>query len=215
MAAEGYSLEYKRVPMSRERTPRTDDLDQLYSQIHPQRKAENVYYVFLSRTATGSSARFAATFACACLLVPKADSHRKSAAEQTSHMGLVRNDSESSDLSRSVVAGEYRGIMNLLRALPRGGDAKNAIDEAIERCSSIGRITKDILKCKTISEDESDSLDPADSAFAKRLGLHYLQRYFYLIAFRAYLESDCSTDFKEWVDSRKEISYLASVLELE
>jgi hypothetical protein len=106
--------------------------------------------------------------------------------------------------------------MNLLRALPRGGDAKKAVDDAIERCQSIGSITQDILECKKISEEESiDQVDPADASFAKRLGLHYLQRYFYLIAFRAFLESGSHENFSDWVGDRKEISYLASVLTLE
>lgn len=216
LAAEGYNLEYKRVPMSRERTPRTDDLDHLYEQMMSKKKSEDIYHVFLSRTANGSSARFAATFACACLTTPKSNQF-KQPEEASPRVSLPRSDSEGFDLSRSIESGEYRGIMNLLRALPRGGDAKNAIDEAIERCKSIGSITKDILQCKMISADDSDALDPADSSFAKRLGLHYLKRYFYLIAFRAFLESssDSNETFKDWVDARKEISYLASVLDLE
>lgn len=216
LAAEGYNLEYKRVPMSRERTPQTEDLDHLYHQIAQKRKSEQIYHVFLSRTAHGSSARFAATFACACLTASN-PRNKANLPDESPRMSLTRSDSEVFELSRSIESGEYRAIMNLLRALPRGGDAKNAVDEAIDRCKSIGSITKDILDCKMISTDDSDTLDPADSLFAKRLGLHYLKRYFYLIAFRAYLESanETTETFKDWVDARKEISYLASVLDLE
>lgn len=218
LAAEGYNLEYKRVPMSRERTPQTQDLDQLHAHVGlPSKKTnKNTYYVFLSRTSTGSSARFSATFASTCLTAPTALSHQSNGESLTQPSSLVRNDSETFDLSRSIEAGEYRGIMNLLRALPRGGDAKKAVDDAIERCQSIGSITQDILECKKISEEESiDQVDPADASFAKRLGLHYLQRYFYLIAFRAFLESGSEENFSDWVGDRKEISYLASVLTLE
>ena len=217
LAAEGYNLEYKRVPMSRERTPRTEDLDHLYKQVAPKRNSEQTYYVFLSRTANGSSARFAATFACATLMTLTTSSNHLKSSEEVPRMNLPRSDSEGLELSRSVESGEYRGIMNLLRALPRGGDAKSVVDVAIDRCKSIGNITKDILQCKMISADESDTLDSADSLFAKRLGLHYLKRYFYLIAFISYLESANETQetFKDWVDARKEISYLASVLDLE
>ena len=117
--------------------------------------------------------------------------------------------------------------MSLLRALPRGTDAKEAIDEAIDRCTSIGNIMHDILQCKVISEDEAGFDGPAglhlgDALFAKRLGLHYLLRYFYLIAFRAYLYDmerkslhGNGVSFRQWVDGRKEISYLASSLRLE
>ena len=68
---------------------------------------------------------------------------------------------------------------------------------------------------KQISEEDSEG---STAAAARRLGLHYLQRYFYLIAFRAFLEQDkddASTTFNKWVSERKEISYLSSVLDLE
>lgn len=250
LAAEGYSLEYKRVPMSRERTPRADDLDQIYLQMNPEvprRTDGKVLHVFISRTANGSSARFAATFACGCLLgrpdipdpsglaiatensgrgpaPPSGDSTHSAHSFQAHHMHRVDSGV---DMFRSIESGEYRGIMSLLRALPRGTDAKEAIDDAIDRCSSIGSITRDILQCKVISEDEAGFDGPAglhlgDALFAKRLGLHYLLRYFYLIAFRAYLYDmerkslhGNGVSFRQWVDGRKEISYLASSLRLE
>lgn len=225
LAAEGYSIEYKRVPMSRERTPRTDDLDQLYVQMNPEvpRANKKIVHTFISRTANGSSARFAATFACGCLLGGERGPAPIS-GDSSTHSGqhMYRVDSGTFDLSRSIENGEYRGIMSLLRALPRGTDAKEAIDEAIDRCASIGNITHDILQCKVISEPSDDlGLQPGDASFAKRLGLHYLLRYFYLIAFRAYLyeaerkQHGSEVSFRQWVDERKEISYLASSLRLE
>lgn len=149
--------------------------------------------------------------------------------------------------------GEYRGIMNLCRVLPNGGDAKAAVDAAVERCAGIGNLRADIHACKeaaeggmTGEEEGASSLyvlcfwlpllcatcmscmlrlffgrvlaqasllnappprpspslacaatspvggavvqlgEPraAAAAAARRLGLHYLQRYFFLIAFR-------------------------------
>lgn len=212
--------------MSRERTPRTHDLDRLYKQMACQHKGK-VYYVFVSRTATGSSARFAATFACCCLMntnialqgedtdaeISQGPLKRQKSNPDT---GLTRHDSETSELTRSIELGEYRGIMNLCRVLPRGADAKNAVDLAIEQCSIIGNIREDILKCKHMAED--DSTDPSEAVAARRLGLHYLQRYFGLIAFKAFLGTKDATNgvtFSDWVADRKEISYLSSVLELE
>lgn len=223
MAGEGYNLEYKRVPMSRERTPRAGDLDHLYMQTNSQQgKQQKVYYLFISRTATGSSARFAAAFACSCLMnsplnqsLNQHEDLRPKAKKITASTGLIRHDSESSEMARSIELGEYRGIMNLCRVLPSGGDAKKAVDDAIAQCKHIGNLKEDILKCKQMSEDDNTNASEATSA--RRLGLHYLQRYFYLIAFRAYLESTRlgGPDFSEWVSERQEITYLLSVLELE
>jgi len=219
LAAEGYDIQYRRVPLSRERTPRASDLDLLHQQVHDTQKDKKVYYIFVSRTATGSSARFATAFACCCLmkkpLGPDTESIQPSKKPKIFQATAVRHDSESSELSRSVEIGEYRAIMNLCRVLPSGVDAKKAVDEAIEQCKDIGNLKEDILKCKQISEEDSEG---STAAAARRLGLHYLQRYFYLIAFRAFLEQDkddASTTFNKWVSERKEISYLSSVLDLE
>ena len=65
LAAEGYQLSYRRVPLSRERTPQAVDLNYLHQQITNYPGDKRPLYLFLSRTASGSSARFAAAFACA------------------------------------------------------------------------------------------------------------------------------------------------------
>ncbi len=277
LAAEGYQINYRRVPLSRERTPQAADLNHLYEQManHPGDGKETAY-LFVSRTATGSSARFAAAFAClvqktkemdaigAAILYGSspppninplsrsggsgafgsllhsnyssgADSPRGGAAnvdgvsplakrQRGSHPNLlVRNDSDLSDLVRSAQAGEYRGVMNLCRVLPGGTEAKAAVDDAIDACENIGNLRDDILKCKQAAENEDDEMmqhDPSAAAAARRLGFHYLQRYFLLIAFRVYLDSagargQAPVAFSEWVAQRKEITYLLSTLELE
>lgn len=65
LAAEGYQLSYRRVPLSRERTPQAVDLNHLHQQMTNHPGDKRTLYLFVSRTATGSSARFAAAFACA------------------------------------------------------------------------------------------------------------------------------------------------------
>ena len=120
LAAEGYSIEYKRVPMSRERTPRTDDLDHLFVQMNPEVSCadKRIIHVFVSRTASGSSARFAATFACGCLLGRDASDiadrndridRDRGPAPSSGDSSMHRVDSGAFDLSRSVENGEYRG----------------------------------------------------------------------------------------------------------
>lgn len=93
--------------------------------------------------------------------------------------------------------------MNLCRVLPNGLDAKVAVDAAIDRCAAIGNLRLDIHACKEaaeaalLPEADEEATSPvagaavllgepraAAAAAARRLGLHYLQRYFYLIAFR-------------------------------
>jgi hypothetical protein len=48
-------------------------------------------------------------------------------------------------LCRSAsILGEYRTIMNLVRVLPNGREAKLVVDEAIDRCAPIGNLRDDI-----------------------------------------------------------------------
>lgn len=47
--------------------------------------------------------------------------------------------------SRSALAGEYRGIMNLCRVLPLGLDAKAAVDEAINRWVLCAAVSHSVL----------------------------------------------------------------------
>ena len=55
------------------------------------------------------------------------------------------------------------------------------------------------------------------AAAARRLGLHYLQRYFYLITFIVYLESSSvrEVSFARWMADRRELKHLLSTLSLE
>lgn len=57
----------------------------------------------------------------------------------------------------------------------------------------------------------------ASAASARRLGLHYLQRYFYLITFFCYLDSGMAsmTSFARWMADRRELKHLLSTLSLE
>lgn len=83
--------------------------------------------------------------------------------------------------------GEYRVIMSLVRLLPGGMEIKDAVDSAIDRCSAIGNLRADIAVCKHAAEaaPQASSNDPGSTAWAARqLGVHYLKRYFLLIAFR-------------------------------
>ncbi|KAL4440251.1 hypothetical protein ABPG75_003252 [Micractinium tetrahymenae] len=270
VAAEGYQISYRRVPMSRERTPQAADLDQLLAQMGNHPAGKEVLYIFLSRTATGSSARFSSAAAATYLLMqataaaaspppaglsprvaslaalPAAsddpsDYLSPSKRQRLSAGSLLRVESDVSDLvSRNALLGEYRGIMNLCRVLPNGLDAKAAVDAAINRCAAIGNLRADIHACKEAAEGagpgaEEEATSPvagamilgepraAAAAAARRLGLHYLQRYFFLIAFRAYLDSTSggaarallAPSFSEWVLERRELKFLLSQLVME
>ncbi|KFM27931.1 Triosephosphate isomerase, chloroplastic [Auxenochlorella protothecoides] len=129
-----------------------------------------------------------------------------------------------SELSRNVGAGEYRGIMNLCRVLRAGADAKEAVDAAIDACGAIGDLRADIAQCRAscaaATDDEGGDVEHTHAAAsaARRLGLHYLQRYFLLIAYMGYMEAVApprDVSFAQWMGERREQKYLLATLELE
>jgi hypothetical protein len=55
------------------------------------------------------------------------------------------------------------------------------------------------------------------AAAARQLGRHYLQRYFFLLAFRAYLDAGTSAlvPFARWFAERAELKHLMNTLALD
>jgi hypothetical protein len=149
----------------------------------------SIVHLVVSRTATGSSARFA-TASFATFLTEHSASESKAAAS-----GADNTSPTSSHISKRLKPtmtrtmsdmGEYRGIMSVVRLLPGGTEVKLAVDDAIDKCSAVGNLRDDIKACKHSAEAAPGlSEDPGSTAWAARqLGVHYLKRYFLLIAFR-------------------------------
>lgn len=227
LQAEGYQISYRRIPLSRERTPVAGDLDALHKQMLLQQlllsgaageavaapgalgrsmsvitaaaaegagrpPPRRVLHLVLSRTATGSSARFAASGLATFLIDPS--SREQGAALKGGSPTSSGDGSELPPAAKRMKRtmsdlGEYRCIMSLSRLLPGGMEVKAAVDGAVDRCSSIGNLRQDIKRCKHLAEVPSaDREDPGSSAWAARqLGVHYLKRYFLLICFRCVL----------------------------
>jgi len=82
----------------------------------------------------------------------------------------------------------------------------------------------DIWKCKQAAEPAVPptpfpkmSGQQSAAVAARQLGRHYLQRYFFLLAFRVYLEAGppSGTTFARWFAERAELKHLQSTLALE
>jgi len=102
------------------------------------------------------------------------------------------------------------------------------------RCSQIGNMRDDIKACKHIAEAAPSAAneDPQTAAWAARqLGVHYLKRYFLLIAYRSFLDTAGvgvggaeeggegagvgEASFVRWMEDRKELGHLLGHLSLE
>ena len=318
LAEAGYRLSYARVPLSRDRTPQAVDVDALAAQAAAEGRARSgggdggghndddddnddapsVVHLVIARTATGSSARFAAVvLAGARAPVPLA---RGGGGWTDASSGADTPEFGSSPAAgggwlASAAAGRatatawpplsplrlgwggvlsgtsspwppsgagsgsatprwraggggdaaaaafnFRSILHLVRALPRGRAAKAAADAAVDACGrTLGDLRDDVVRCKLAAEGGGVSSDggppPADgappsrapgaAAAARRLGLHYLTRYFFLVAFFAYRADGCARSggtggdappsFADWCRDRRELRHLLESLSLE
>eukprot|EP00775_Hariotina_reticulata_P011247 gene11247-11396_t len=188
----------------------------------------SILHLVVSRTATGSSARFA-TAAFATFLTEHSASESKAAASgagTTSPTSTHTAKRLKPTMTRTMSdMGEYRGIMSVVRLLPGGTEVKRAVDDAIDTCSAVGHLRDDIKACKHSAEAAPGlSEDPGSTAWAARqLGVHYLKRYFLLIAFRCYLVQRqraeqlgrTMPDFSKWMDDRRELGHLLTHLNLD
>ncbi|GMH33294.1 hypothetical protein BSKO_01128 [Bryopsis sp. KO-2023] len=204
LAKEGFKVSYARIPLSRERITQAKDMDQLRQWLGVGFGGDRVVYLIMSRTATGSSTRFVSSF-IACYLSWSAPNLHSMSFDQTASMKPVYKTSK-------LALGEFRAIMNLCRVLPKGIEDKRAVDEAIDRCHRIGSLREDILSCKYSVDGSAEQTSKAN-----KLGLHYIRRYFFLIAFRSYLDNRSSTQesFTSWVQNRQELLHLLSTISLQ
>ena len=188
LVEEGYLLRFARVPLSRSRTPKASDLDQLDGNIS---ESDAAVHIIVARSSSGSSARYAAAFLS---LFPISENSPR------------RSLSFTEPPESKFALGEYRSIMHLCRVVPNGLRCKAQVDEAIDDCVRIGSLREDILSCMYAIGTHPQT---------KQLGLHYLKRYFYLVAFQAYRTQCHDGSFEDWVIQRKELCHLLGTLKLE
>eukprot|EP01026_Neomeris_dumetosa_P055765 TRINITY_DN50829_c0_g1_i8.p1 TRINITY_DN50829_c0_g1~~TRINITY_DN50829_c0_g1_i8.p1 ORF type:complete len:321 (-),score=36.97 TRINITY_DN50829_c0_g1_i8:539-1501(-) len=220
LKSEGFQVSYRRIPLSRARTPVATDIDffheQASSRLECQRQNIKAIHLIISRTAQGSSQRFGSSLLA---------THIRWAANRRRSRKNSFIDSDFDDQFQQLQAisrtpsmlGEYRELLHLCQVLPSGTECKTAVDFAIGNCSeAVGNIVEDIRRCKErLATVQFDPQGIGLEFAARQLGLHYLKRYFLLITYRCYLHQSPEEKFSEWFDSRQELSHLLNKLTLD
>ena len=88
---------------------------------------------------------------------------------------------------------------------------------SMAKCLAFWCRCKEAAEVTTSGSPFEKAAGQSNAAAARRLGLHYLQRYFYLITFVVYLESSSvkEVSFARWMADRRELKHLLSTLSLE
>lgn len=104
-------------------------------------------------------------------------------------------------------------LWKITRLFDNGVESREALDAVIDRCSALQNIREAVLQYRKVFNQQH--VEPRVRSAALKRGAEYLERYFRLIAFAAYLgskafdgffvEGDSKVTFKNWLHQRPEV----------
>ncbi|MBA0589787.1 hypothetical protein Gorai_018517, partial [Gossypium raimondii] len=236
---DGFPIKYARVPITDGKAPKSSDFDTVAKNIASA--SEHTAFVFncqmgRGRTTTGT--------VIACLVKLRIDNGRpiKVLLDEMNHEhpdGSTSSGeeirSDATRLTSSTVKvrtknehGRAFGINDILllwkitRLFDNGVECREALDAIIDRCSALQNIRQAVLQYRKVFNQQH--VEPRVRRVALNRGAEYLERYFCLIAFAAYLGSEafdgfcgqgeCLMTFEDWLHQRPEILAMKSSIRL-
>ncbi|ESW35260.1 hypothetical protein PHAVU_001G220000 [Phaseolus vulgaris] len=230
LEAEGFPVKYARVPITDGKAPKSSDFDTLA--INIASAAKDTAFVFncqmgRGRTTTGT--------VIACLVKLRVDYGRPikilgddvtceesdCGSSSGDEAGAYATSLTSNDLSRKTDEKQNRafGINDILllwkitTLFDNGVECREALDAIIDRCSALQNIRQAVLQYRKVFNQQH--VEPRVRRVALNRGAEYLERYFRLIAFAAYLGSEAfdgfcgqgesRMTFKVWLHQRPEV----------
>eukprot|EP01117_Protostelium_nocturnum_P009692 TRINITY_DN3462_c0_g1_i2.p1 TRINITY_DN3462_c0_g1~~TRINITY_DN3462_c0_g1_i2.p1 ORF type:complete len:1393 (-),score=653.00 TRINITY_DN3462_c0_g1_i2:1091-5044(-) len=216
LQAEGYHVEFHRVAVTDEQAPEEKDFDDIVHKINKANLEES--HVILNCQMGRGRTTTAMIVATIMAMLYK----NEIITEGKDKSSGIRKSVEDMNASPVYSQGEFKIILRLMRVLKGGVQWKELADHVIDQCQHMQNLRQDIIPWK----EKAESSDPNISESARLAAGHrakgYLKRYFYLIAFCAYigeqqqLESKdrLKTSFDEWMKSHQELYSLLDSLDL-
>lgn len=230
LEADGFPIKYARVPITDGKAPKSSDFDMLAMNIASASK--DAAFVFncqmgIGRTTTGT--------VIACLLKLRIDHGRpirmfpdntsqgqysggaSSGDESEGHASISTTISAKGrpgkDMSYTFGINDILLLWKITRLFDNGVECREVLDAIIDRCSSLQNIRQAVLQYRKLFNQQH--IEPRERRVALNRGAEYLERYFRLIAFAAYLGSeafdgfcgqgDLKMTFKNWLHQRSEV----------
>ncbi|KAI8970529.1 inositol hexakisphosphate-domain-containing protein [Pilobolus umbonatus] len=194
--AEGYQVDYLRIPITDEQAPIPDVFDQLICRMHDANQDVDVLFncqMGRGRTTTGMIvASLLSMILSNDAIGDMTDSFLVESSSNSvggDFDGLYDNqddNDESHEERERYQNGEYRCILQLVSVLNYGKIAKRLTDQAINMCDHMQNLRKAIYDYKLRIEAMPDQGSKKWRA-AREVAVNYLVRYFYLIVFANYL----------------------------
>lgn len=218
----GFPVKYARVPITDGKAPKSSDFDTLTRNILSA--SNDTAFVFncqmgIGRTTTGT--------VIACLLKLRINNGRPMRVSlddpSNRELGYHYDDGSQNCLSAGTKTMEDStpafGINDILflwkitRLFDNGVECRKALDVIIDQCSVLQNIRQAVLQYRKLFNQQH--VEPRERKVALNRGAEYLERYFRLIAFSAYIGSEAfdgfcehgkpRMTFKSWLHQRPEV----------
>lgn len=126
---------------------------------------------------------------------------------------LILKSRPKKDSSHEFGINDILLLWKITRLFDNGVECREALDAIIDRCSALQNIRQAVLQYRRLFNQQHT--EPRERRVALNRGAEYLERYFRLIAFAAYLGSDAfdgfcgqgesRITFKHWLHQRPEV----------
>jgi protein-tyrosine phosphatase len=222
LEADGFPVKYARVPITDGKAPKSSDFDTISSNITSA--SADTAFVFncqmgRGRTTTGT--------VIACLVKLRIDYGRPirivfedipqeevdgstTSGEESSGKGVGGGRSRNNSSSHAFTINDILLLWKITRLFDNGVECREALDGIIDRCSALQNIRQAVLQYRKLFNQQQ--VEPRERRVALNRGAEYLERYFRLIAFAAYLGSEAfdaqghsGMTFKNWLHQRPEV----------
>ncbi|KAI4301625.1 hypothetical protein L6164_034885 [Bauhinia variegata] len=209
LQAEGYLVDYERVPITDEKSPKEQDFDIL---VHKISQADvNTEIIFncqmgRGRTTTGMViATLVYLNRIGASGFPRSNSIGRVTQSTTNVADHLPNSEE------AIRRGEYAIIRSLIRVLEGGVEGKRQVDKVIDKCASMQNLREAIGTYRNSILKQPDEMKREASL---SFFVEYLERYYFLICFAVYIHSERASlsssssghsSFAEWMRARPEL----------
>ncbi|KAG4132644.1 hypothetical protein ERO13_D08G045766v2 [Gossypium hirsutum] len=209
LQVEGYSVDYERVPITDEKSPKELDFDIVVNKISQADISTEVVFncqMGRGRTTTGM---VIATLAYLNRIGASGIPRNDSIGRVSDYASNVTDNLPNSE--DAIRRGEYAVIRSLIRVLEGGVEGKRQVDKVIDKCASMQNLREAIATYRNSILRQPDEMkrEAALSFFVE-----YLERYYFLICFAVYIHSERAalrssssgnTSFADWMKARPEL----------
>ncbi|NDD31308.1 MAG: hypothetical protein EB084_23910, partial [Proteobacteria bacterium] len=184
LKAEGYKVDYARIPITDEKAPDMADFTALVNRLKDVPSDQPV--IFNCHAGRG---RTTTAMVMAGLM-------QRAAKDVPGDEGIAKEPAVREDIKEraNYRTGDYRVILSLIRTLERGPKSKQEADVIIDQYSGLQNLRESILDYKQKAETAPDVQQRVE---ARERGQQYLERYFKLIAFDAYAKEQAPTGYQK------------------